>query len=75
MYIVSITTNERVESVPGVQEVLTNYGTNIRVRLGVHNPDKQDSGLIIVAYTDSEVDQFIEDLNGIEGTEVNFMEV
>lgn len=74
MYIVSISTDSRVDSIPEVQEVLTKHGGDITTRLGIHNPNKENAGVIVVAYISDNVEEFIEELNSIESVEANFME-
>jgi len=74
MYIVSITTEKREKEIPGVQEVLTEYGENIVSRLGVHNCTKDREGLIIVVYDADNVEAFVEDLENISDINVNYME-
>ena len=72
MYIVSIKVEKRESKIPDVQRILTNYGEAIDTRLGVHTKDNQ--GLIIVLYNKQNINEFIEDLNGIEDIKVSFME-
>ncbi len=73
MYIVSIKTEKRQKEVPEIQQILTEYGESIETRLGVHTKEKQ--GLIIVVYSEKNVEEFIEKLNSIGTVTVNFMEV
>ena len=72
MYIVSIKVEKRESKIPDVQRILTNYGEAIDTRLGVHTKDNQ--GLIIVLYNKQNINEIIEDLNGIEDIKVSFME-
>src|SRR5208337_2376778 len=49
--ILGIQVTNRVEKVPDVQEILTNYGCNIRTRLGLHEVSKKSCsplGLLIL---------------------------
>ena len=75
MYIVSVSTDARTENIPEVQEVLTQYGKNITTRLGIHNPDKENTGVIIITYVSEDVEEFVETLNSIHDVTANFMEV
>lgn len=74
MYIVSISIDNRKECIPEVQEVLTRYGKNITTRLGLHDPKKENKGIIIVAYQEDNVEEFIEELNCLPKSDVNYME-
>lgn len=75
MYIVSITTKSRMENIPEVQEILTKNGEKITTRLGIHNPDRENAGVIIIAYTANDVEELIEELKSIKDVEANFMKV
>ena len=68
MYIVSISVNSRNLVVPEIQNVLTKYGEKISTRLGMHDSTKENRGVIIVSYIDEDIDQFVEELNGIPDT-------
>ncbi len=75
MYIVSISIEHREKCVPEVQEVLTRYGENISTRLGIHNPEKENTGVIILSYVGENVKEIAEELNEIPEVTANFMEV
>ncbi len=75
MYIVSISIEHREKCVPEVQEVLTRYGENISTRLGIHNPEKENTGVIILSYVGENVEEIAEELNGIPEVTANFMEI
>lgn len=75
MQIISISVDNRVKEIPEVQDILTEYGNDITARLGIHNPKKENQGVVIVAYIGEKVDQLIEDLNAIQGVDINDMEV
>lgn len=75
MYIVSIAVDNRVETIPDVQGVFTKYGKNIITRLGIHNPDKPYEGIMIISYVGENIEEFVEALNMLNDTKVNFMEV
>ena len=74
MTIISITVEKRFSEVPDVQSILTKYGKGIVSRLGLHNFDENKKGLILVVYSGDDIENFIEELNNIEGTNVNHME-
>ena len=75
MYIVSISTDSRMKNISEVQECLTKYGSNITTRLGIHNPSKENTGVVIVSYMAENIEEFAEELNTINGAYINFMEV
>lgn len=75
MYVVSISVDSRKENIPEVQEVLTKYGEKISTRLGIHNNINEHNGIIITIYTQNDVEDFVEELNTISGTSVNYMEI
>ena len=75
MYVVSISIDSRKENVPEVQKILTKYGEKISTRLGIHNNVDEHNVIIIAIYTSSDVEDFVEELNTINGTNVNFMEI
>jgi hypothetical protein len=68
---------KRVENVPAVQSVLSNYGCNIRTRLGLHDADSTScspSGLLLVDAFGPEVEEFYEELRGLQGVDVQRMD-
>ena len=75
MYLVSITNQNRKQSVPEVQEILTKYGKNITTRLGIRDPEDEKRGIIVVTYDGENVDEFVETLNMIQSVNVNYMEM
>lgn len=76
MHIVSLVIEKRTEDIPEVQATLTKYGKNIISRLGLHDIDEKEEGLIIIVYNDKEsIEEFVETLNSINGVNVNYMEV
>lgn len=76
MHIVSLVIEKRTEDIPEVQATLTKYGKNIISRLGLHDIDEKEEGLIIIVYNDKEsIEEFVETLNSINGANVNYMEV
>jgi len=77
--LVAIKVEDREGTAPQVQEVLTKFGCNIRVRLGLHDQPGSCSptGLIILdlAVGGDEVADLLEDLDGIPGATAKFMEL
>ncbi|KXG78055.1 hypothetical protein AN618_06740 [Fervidicola ferrireducens] len=70
--IMAILQRDRKASAPKVQEVLTKYGDNIKVRLGIHDTDENhssDEGLIILQLcgSDEETGRLERELNSLEG--------
>jgi hypothetical protein len=69
--------NQRVESVPAVQALLTKYGCNIRTRLGIHDADSSScspSGLLLVDVFGAETEDFYRELQGLKGVDVQRMD-
>ena len=75
MYVISISVDKREEEIPDTQEVLTKYGKKIVARLGLHNCEKEYDGLILIVYKEEDVEDFVEEMNRINGINVNYMEV
>lgn len=75
MHIVSISVDNRLETIPDVQSVLTKYGKNIITRLGIHDPDKLYKGIVIISYIGDNIEKFVEELNTLKDVDINFMEV
>lgn len=73
MNIVAIYNDTRKENACEIQNVLTEYGNHITTRLGVHNPEEENKGVIIVTYIGHEVETLVETLNGIDGVEASYM--
>jgi hypothetical protein len=77
-YIVGIHITNRVKHVPSVQNVLTEYGCEIKTRLGLH--DTSDSscspnGLLIIEFLgeNGKLENFTKALTSIEGVDVKSM--
>lgn len=69
--IMAILVDNRTHSAPKVQEILTKYGCNIKVRLGLHEVDERhcsDEGLIILQLCGSEndIENLEKELNSLE---------
>lgn len=57
--ILGIQVTNRVENIPGVQNILTEYGCNIRTRLGLHEVSKKlcsSLGLLILDTFGEDID-------------------
>lgn len=69
--LVGILVDHRGDMAPRVQEVITEYGTEVIGRLGVPSPSKE-KGLITLAMEAeiSEIQEFTGRLKAIEGVEV-----
>ena len=70
--------NDRVREVPDVQKILTQYGCQIRTRIGLHHVDEKlcsPRGLILLEmYGDEDTcDELARKLAAIEGVEVQRM--
>ncbi len=75
MYIVGISVENRKESIPEVQNILTQYGNKITTRLGIHDEPIENRGIIITTYQAEDVQIFIEKLRAVESVRVNYMEL
>jgi len=76
--ILGVHITDRIKNAQKVQELLTQYGCNIKTRIGFHDVDGQKcsmNGLIILELTGetSTCDKLAEDLNILEGVEVQKM--
>lgn len=69
--IMAIKINQRVQKATDVQELLTEYGCNIKMRLGLHEAGDvcSNQGLILLQLTDDDENnkEFEKKLNAIEG--------
>jgi hypothetical protein len=68
----------RLEHSLQVQQVLTEFGKNIKTRLGLHeinNASDEPNGIVLIEFVGSEdkFDEFAQKLNGIVGVEVKKM--
>ena len=76
--ILGIQITNRVEKVPEVQKVLTDYGCNIKTRLGLHEVDRKRCstvGLLIVETfgADADILNFEKKLKRVKGVVVKKM--
>ncbi|MCX8032720.1 MAG: hypothetical protein N3B14_04950 [Thermoleophilia bacterium] len=68
---------DRVKNVPAVQAILTKYGCNIRVRLGLHDVDENKCspcGLVLLDVIGAESEDLFNELKGVEGVNVQRMD-
>ena len=77
--IMAISLNQRSVQAPKFQEVLTKFGCNIKMRLGLHETGDvcSDQGLIILQLTGTqdEIKGLEESLNDIDGVKVKIIEL
>lgn len=76
--IIGIHVHDRIHQIPDIQKIFTEFGCNIRTRLGLHEADANNcsiAGLIILETTGSEeqIIGLINALNRMEGIEVQKM--
>lgn len=76
--ILGVHITDRTHHVRSVQDALTEFGCNIRTRLGLHEADKgfcSTNGLLILEMTDdaATAKKLADKLNAIEGVEVKQM--
>jgi hypothetical protein len=72
--ILGVHITERLQHALQVQQILTEFGGNIKTRLGLHEiSDKETStsGMVLIEFVGSEskFHEFTDRLNGIEGVE------
>jgi hypothetical protein len=77
-YIMAILQEHRVETATKVQEILTRYGCNIRVRLGLHDAGIETcspSGLILlqICGTKADIEQMQSELQKVPYVKVKLM--
>jgi hypothetical protein len=73
--IVGVHIVNREERAVGVQEVFTQYGAQIKTRLGLHDDICPANGLILLEMTDtSEAREMIKTVGAIQGVECQTME-
>lgn len=77
--IMAISLNRRSTQAPKFQEVLTRFGCNIKMRLGLHEAGDgcSDQGLIILQLTGAkdEIKALEENLNNINGVKLKIIEL
>jgi hypothetical protein len=72
MYIVSVKVATRQLEVPRLQEVFTKFGSSIDTRLGMNTGDEK--GLIVLVYSNDDVQNFVEEINAVGDVSASFME-
>ena len=77
--IMVVKVNRRVQKANEMQEILTKFGCNIKVRLGLHEAGDvcSNQGLIILqlAGDDKEIKAFEKELSGIDGVDAKLVEI
>jgi hypothetical protein len=76
--ILGVHITDRLEHAVDVQKVFTEYGCNIKTRIGLHDVDDRacsPSGVVLIEFfgTDGEASAMLAKLHGIEGVEVQRM--
>ena len=76
--IVGIHIRNRVKRVPGIQNILTAFGSCIKTRIGLHNVDGRSAsgnGLIIVELVgpQKKISDFCKKLGNLAGVEIQVM--
>ena len=67
--------DKRLESAPALQDILTRHGDSILSRVGMHDPDEKEHGLIslfIRAKTEG-LEKLEHELEALEGVKVKTM--
>lgn len=77
--IMIIKVNHRIQKAPDMQEILTKYGCNIKVRLGLHEMGNacSNQGLILlqVCGDDKVIDAFREELCSLDGVNAKCIKI
>lgn len=74
--IMAVRIEGRTEKAPDVQEILTHYGCNIKMRLGLHETSEKckDEGLILMELT-GECKDLEKELDKIDGVKLKTMTI
>lgn len=76
--ILGIHIQDRVSQVPDIQKIFTQYGCQIKMRLGIHDVDKNacsPSGIILLDTIGEpgQIDQLMKAMNKMDGVEIQKM--
>lgn len=76
--ILGIHIQDRVSQVPDIQKIFTQYGCQIKMRLGIHDVDKNacsPSGIILLDTIgeSGQIDQLMKAMNKMDGVEIQKM--
>ena len=76
--IIGIHVQDRVQQIPDIQKLFTEFGCNIRTRLGLHEVDEKScatAGIIILEAIGDEdsIGRLMQALNQLDGIEVQKM--
>jgi hypothetical protein len=76
--ILGIHVSDRLKNAVDVQKVFTEYGCNIKTRIGLHDANENvcsPSGVVLIEFfgTDAEADGMKSKLNEVEGVQVQKM--
>ena len=79
-YIVGIRVNHRVANAVGLQEYLTRYGCNIKLRVGLHETNEKfcaDDGVIMLQLCGEKdaLEAMVAGLNAMEGITARMLEL
>ena len=79
-YIIGVRVNHRVANAVGLQEVLTKYGCNIKLRVGLHETGEDfcsDDGVIMLqACGDKEtIGKMMDAFNNVEGVTAKLLDL
>jgi hypothetical protein len=77
--IMAIKVNGRVAKAPLVQDILTNYGCNIKTRVGFHETNKDqcsmDGIIVLQLFGDEEkIQSMFEELQSLNGVSAQFID-
>jgi len=72
--VVGIRVRERATRAPGLQEVITRFGTDVACRLGLPGPEKEDGLILLVMEEEKAAAAITTELAAMEGAEVKTLE-
>ncbi len=77
--ILALAVNHRSKQIDRVQDLFTEYGCNIKARIGLHEAGDvcSEEGLIILQLVSGKnnLDSFMNELNAIEGVRTKYIEL
>ena len=79
-YIIGVRVNHRVANAVGLQELLTKFGCNIKLRVGLHETSEKfcaDDGVIMlqVCGEKADLEAMLSALNAVEGIKAKMLEL
>ncbi len=76
--IISVLLDKRIENAPEIQEIFTNHGSIIKVRLGIHDIIREGNQGLILLIADNDnnkAEELIKDLKAYPDAKISTMTV